>query len=172
MTALIEYLIVVKKKKKCLGYNHVPIFMEFNMNTKLKNRGLSSLDVTDEMRKDAVRIRFIYRRRYSGDLNKWETDFIINLYSIWKKNKTPIRLSEKQSDILKKIYNRIINPDTYSIVRYHKHRDNRVIKKGLTLEQAQAHCQREDTHGDQWFDGYRAEKSNSLIKNLKRYGRN
>ena len=39
------------------------------MKTKLKNRGLSSLDVTDEMRKDAVRIRFIYRRRYSGDLN-------------------------------------------------------------------------------------------------------
>ena len=34
---------------------------------------------------------------------------------------------------------------------------SRVIKRGLTLEQAQAHCQREDTHGDGWFDGYNDE---------------
>ena len=35
------------------------------------------------------------------------------------------------------------------------------IKKGLTLQEAQAHCQREDTHGvhngHKWFDGYEQE---------------
>lgn len=28
------------------------------------------------------------------------------------------------------------------------------LVRGLTLEQAQAHCSREDTHGDGWFDAY------------------
>ena len=43
----------------------------------------------------------------------------------------------------------------YRIVRFY--RDNykrRIIKRGLTLTEAQAHCSREDTHGDSWFDGY------------------
>jgi len=43
----------------------------------------------------------------------------------------------------------------YKIIRYF--RDNftkKVIKKGLTLKEAQTHCQREDTEGDGWFDGY------------------
>jgi hypothetical protein len=40
----------------------------------------------------------------------------------------------------------------------------RVLKTGLTLEQVQAHCQRDDTHGGStddgtaWFDGYEEEK--------------
>ena len=46
---------------------------------------------------------------------------------------------------------------TYKIIRFRFNGSNRVIKKGLTLEEAQAHCQREDTHGDGWFDGYEAE---------------
>lgn len=33
----------------------------------------------------------------------------------------------------------------------------RTIETGLTLEQAQEHCQREDTHGPDWFDGYTKE---------------
>lgn len=54
----------------------------------------------------------------------------------------------------------------YSVTRFtfkDEHPDNhRVIKRGLTLEEAQAHCQREDTHGEDaergpWFDGYREE---------------
>lgn len=48
---------------------------------------------------------------------------------------------------------------TYKIVRMY--RDNyrkRTIKTGLTLEQAQEHCSREDTHGDGWFDGYEEER--------------
>jgi hypothetical protein len=34
---------------------------------------------------------------------------------------------------------------------------NEVIKTGLTLEEAQEHCRRDDTHGDGWFDGYESE---------------
>jgi hypothetical protein len=43
---------------------------------------------------------------------------------------------------------------TYKIIRFRFNGSNRTIKKGLTLEQAQAHCRRDDTHGDGWFDGY------------------
>jgi hypothetical protein len=31
------------------------------------------------------------------------------------------------------------------------------MKSGLTLDEAQEHCQREDTHGDGWFEGYTEE---------------
>jgi hypothetical protein len=44
---------------------------------------------------------------------------------------------------------------SYKIVRFFQDgRNRRTIKTGLTLEQAQAHCEREDTAGDGWFDGY------------------
>lgn len=49
-------------------------------------------------------------------------------------------------------------PETYLVRRFYAndahpgHRE--VIKTGLSLEDAQAHCQRDDTHGDGWFDGY------------------
>lgn len=46
---------------------------------------------------------------------------------------------------------------TYSIIRYKFNGDNEVIKKGLSLEEAQEHCQRDDTRGDGWFDGYTEE---------------
>lgn len=48
---------------------------------------------------------------------------------------------------------------TYKVIRFYKDhmRDKKVIMTGLTLEQAQAHCKREDTRGDDWFDGYEAE---------------
>jgi len=48
--------------------------------------------------------------------------------------------------------------DNYKIVRFyapHLNRDNRVIKTGLTLEQAQAWCKDPSTRKEgQWFDGY------------------
>jgi len=48
---------------------------------------------------------------------------------------------------------------TYKIIRFkfgeYKHR---TIKTGLTLEQAQEHCNREDTKGEGWFDGYTREE--------------
>jgi hypothetical protein len=60
---------------------------------------------------------------------------------------------------------------TYKIIRFRFKGSNRVIKRGLTLEEAQAHCQRPDTrqavtkvHPDgsttehvEWFDGYESE---------------
>jgi len=50
---------------------------------------------------------------------------------------------------------------TYSIVRFYRERGRpqRVIKKGLTLAQAQEHCKRDDTRKEGvWFDGYRSEQ--------------
>lgn len=50
----------------------------------------------------------------------------------------------------------------YKIVRYyapHLNRAKRTIKRGLTLEQAQAHCSRPDTKREgKWFDGYTKER--------------
>jgi hypothetical protein len=48
---------------------------------------------------------------------------------------------------------------TYSIVRFFRDpdKDEEIILDGLTLEEAREHCNREDTHGDGWFDGYREE---------------
>ncbi len=47
---------------------------------------------------------------------------------------------------------------TYKIVRFTFGSEGRQIKgTGLTLEQAQAHCERDDTHGKGWFDSYTQE---------------
>lgn len=50
---------------------------------------------------------------------------------------------------------------TYEIVRYfapHRSEENAVMETGLTLEEAQAHCQDPLTReAGQWFDGYREE---------------
>jgi len=45
----------------------------------------------------------------------------------------------------------------YKIIRFIFEGGNKVIKIGLTLKEAQKHCQREDTQGKNWFDGYTAE---------------
>ena len=46
---------------------------------------------------------------------------------------------------------------TYKIIRFRFNHDKYVLKPGLTLDEAQAHCRREYTHGDGWFDGYEEE---------------
>jgi hypothetical protein len=46
---------------------------------------------------------------------------------------------------------------TYKIVRFRFKGNNEVVQTGLSLEEAQEWCRREDTHGDGWFDGYEEE---------------
>jgi hypothetical protein len=48
---------------------------------------------------------------------------------------------------------------SYKIVRFYQEGTvrSRTIQTGLSLEDAQKHCQREDTHGEGWFDGYTEE---------------
>lgn len=55
--------------------------------------------------------------------------------------------------------------ETYKIVRFYQdERSQEIVSRGLSLEQAQAHCRREDTHGPDWFDGYeRDEDTTSMI---------
>jgi hypothetical protein len=47
--------------------------------------------------------------------------------------------------------------DTYKIIRFKFQGDNEVIDRGLTLEEAQAHCNDPSTKGNGWFDGYEKE---------------
>jgi hypothetical protein len=56
--------------------------------------------------------------------------------------------------------------DTYKIIRFYAQRgkEKDIINTGLTLEQAEAHCSRDDTHGDGWFDG--REKENKTDEEL------
>ena len=56
--------------------------------------------------------------------------------------------------------------DTYKITRFYQDdRDSETVATGLTLEEAQAHCNDESTHGGDssegtaWFDGYEKEGS-------------
>ncbi len=46
---------------------------------------------------------------------------------------------------------------TYKIIRFRFKGNRRTIKTGLTLEEAQEHCQDDKTHGEGWFDGYEEE---------------
>jgi len=50
---------------------------------------------------------------------------------------------------------------TYSIVRFYapgQHKRNRVIRRGLSLEEAQSHCKHPSTRKpEEWFDGYTEE---------------
>ena len=48
---------------------------------------------------------------------------------------------------------------SYKIIRIHKSNriPNKVVKSGLTLEEAQAHCLDPKTRANFWFDGYTKE---------------
>lgn len=67
-------------------------------------------------------------------------------------------------EFLKQIFHREpVEPATedtrYDIVRFfapHLKRESEVVRACVTLEEAQEHCSRENTHDKgQWFDGYR-----------------
>jgi hypothetical protein len=43
----------------------------------------------------------------------------------------------------------------YRIIRFYRdNRKPRTRRNGVTLAEAQAHCRRDDTHGEGWFEGY------------------
>jgi hypothetical protein len=73
---------------------------------------------------------------------------------------------------------------TYRIIRHFQNSANRTIKKGLTLEEAQAHCQNPETSSTtatgktetnrtkrygQWFDGYEEEKAEESYQGYTNY---
>jgi hypothetical protein len=45
-------------------------------------------------------------------------------------------------------------PTLYNVVRFHQTKSTRTIKRKVSLEEAQAHCQDPKTSGTNWFDGY------------------
>ena len=53
---------------------------------------------------------------------------------------------------------------TYKIVRFYRElaKPYKIIRTGLTLDEAQAHCEDESTHGEGWFDGYEEETDDDL----------
>ena len=46
---------------------------------------------------------------------------------------------------------------TYKIIRFRFEGTNRIIRRGLTLQEAQSHCRDPKTSGEGWFDGYTEE---------------
>lgn len=50
------------------------------------------------------------------------------------------------------------NVEKYQIVRFFRDGGAREIKEtGLSLQEAQAHCNSPESRGDGWFDGYEVE---------------
>ena len=52
--------------------------------------------------------------------------------------------------------------DTYKIIRFRRNPETgevtkRVTQSGLSLHDAEKHCGKEETHGDDWFDGFTVE---------------
>lgn len=72
-----------------------------------------------------------------------------------------IILTNEELNKIAKIANKKTDQKSYKIIRFFQdsNKPNKVILTGLTLEQAQNHCQDPDTSGDGWFDGYDEEPS-------------
>lgn len=52
--------------------------------------------------------------------------------------------------------------NTFKIIRFRRNPETgevtkRVTERGLSLHDAEKHCGKEGTHGDDWFDGFTAE---------------
>ena len=47
---------------------------------------------------------------------------------------------------------------TYKIIRYQFYGEPKVIKQGLTIEEAKEHCNDPSTSGIDWFDGFTKEE--------------
>ena len=56
----------------------------------------------------------------------------------------------------------------YNIIRCHKDNGNQIVKRNLSITEAQRHCKDPDTRGDNWVDGY--EYNTKTRKLFIRYG--
>lgn len=56
----------------------------------------------------------------------------------------------------------------YKILRFRFRGKTTTVKSGLTLAQAQKHCENPKTHGKNWFDGYSYYKPRKKAKKRKR----
>lgn len=85
--------------------------------------------------------------------------YITDIYICYKGKYYTLRDSAFKShkSIIKMVEE--FNAVTYCITRFYEddEKQSETIETGLTLEEAQAHCQSEETHGDGWFDGYNKE---------------
>lgn len=52
-----------------------------------------------------------------------------------------------------------MSEEKYCILRNRFGRGSTVVQTGLTLDEAQAHCQLSHTRGEGWFDGYTLESN-------------
>jgi hypothetical protein len=52
---------------------------------------------------------------------------------------------------------------TYKIIRFTKSGAQRTMKRGLTLAEAQKHCNDPATEGETWFDGYMKEEPTNTV---------
>ena len=52
--------------------------------------------------------------------------------------------------------------DTFQIIRFTRDGSEtpKVIETGLTKAEAKEHCSRNETRGDNWFDGFQKEPTN------------
>lgn len=55
----------------------------------------------------------------------------------------------------------------FKIIRFKQNGPQRVIKRGLTLEEAQRHTRNPATRGKGWFDGYTKDKNYDRRQNAK-----
>ena len=46
---------------------------------------------------------------------------------------------------------------TYKIIRFRKNGNQKVVRRGLSLEDAKIWCNREYKHGKNWFNGFTKE---------------
>ena len=47
---------------------------------------------------------------------------------------------------------------TYRIVRFKFQSEKEILQEGVSLEEAQEHCNSPESHGEGWFDGYEREE--------------
>lgn len=99
------------------------------------------------MRRQEITLSIVYDEREHSEPCDWAWHEIVDVADIDDVNVVHFEPSEPAT--------------TYKIVRFFQDFDHpdhgKVIRTGLTLDEAQEHCTDESTHGEGWFDGYTEE---------------